>query len=147
MTTETTDQPEPAPEPRRDAFAEQPMPDEPQSDVRIELETGLILRERVRRVEAGGNIALLLTYTRLDPDGAVVLDQSGAPIIAPAHEVTLIGENVTRLGGGLDAAILAGREIAVARAADHFAGLEQISDLMVARLGSRASGVSAGQPG
>lgn len=135
MTTETDPQPEPPPEPRREPFVEAELPDEPVSDVRIELENGMALRERVRRVEAGGLVSLLLTYTRLDPDGNVMFDLTGAAIIAPAHEVALIGENVTRLGDNLEQAILAGREVAVARAADHFAGLAQISDLMATRLG------------
>lgn len=142
--TETTPQTDPAPEPRRETFTEEPMPDEPQSDARVETAGGMVLRERVRRVEAGGNVSLLLTYTRLDQDGAVQLDLTGAPIIAPAHEVALIGENVTRLGrGGLEEAVQAAREVGVARAVDHFAGFDQISDLMVARLGSRATDTSA----
>lgn len=125
---------EPAPEPRRETFKEARLKDEPASDVKVTA-GGMVLRERVKRFEAGRGRTFLFTYTRLDADGQVMLDEHGAPIISDTHEIAVDGEGATRAGpDGLAEAIKQGREVAVARAVDQFRGLEQLSDLFVGRI-------------
>jgi hypothetical protein len=126
---------EPAPEPRRAKFAEAKLPSEPKSDVKLTLESGMVLRERVQRVETGGATNLLLTFTKLDSSGRVERDASGDPIVSPAHEIAFIPENTAHLSDAAIAkALKDAREAAAARAEDHFKGMARISGLMASRL-------------
>lgn len=125
---------EPAPEPRRETFKEARLKGEPASDVKVTA-GGLMLRERVKRLQSGRNIAFIFTYTRLDAAGQVMLDEHGNPIVSDPHEIAVDGESATRAGpDGLAEAIKQGREVAVARAVDQFRGLEQLSGLFVGRI-------------
>lgn len=125
---------EPAPEPRREIFKEARLKGEPASDVKVTA-GGMVLRERVKRLQGGQNVTFLFTYTRLDADGQVMLDEHGDPIVSDPHEIAPDAEGATRAGPeGLAEAVKQGREIAVARAVDQFRGLEQLSDLFVGRI-------------
>lgn len=126
---------EPEPEPRRAKFSEAKLPAEPKSDVKLTLESGMVLRERIQRVDSGGATNLRVTFTRLDKNGQVERDGSGDPIVSPVHEIAFIPENTANLSAAeLAASLKHARETAAARAEDHFKGMERISGLMASRL-------------
>jgi len=131
----TTTQVEEAPEPRKESFKEKPLPDEPRSDVKIITESGLVLRERIKKLQNGTGISFLFTYTQLNDKDEVVLNNEGLPQISPGHELALIGEHVNRLDkSGLKKAIKDAREVAAGYAVEHFQGLSVLSELMASRL-------------
>lgn len=124
-----------SPEPRTKNFTEKKLPDEPRSDVQVIAECGMILRERVIRTHHGKDISFRFTYTRLDDDGNVMLDEHGSPIISDPHEVQPDAEGSVQLSPKqLADYIKLGRKVAVARAVDQFTGLERLSDLFVGRI-------------
>lgn len=124
-----------APAPDKLKFRETKLPEEPNSDVKLHTEDGMILRERVKRVLGDGNVSYQFTYTRLNENDNVVQDANGNPMIFRAHEISLMGENAERLGEeGVKDALKSAREIGAARARAHFKGLEIVGDLMASRL-------------
>lgn len=125
---------EAAPEPRREKFKEKPLPDEPRSDVKLAMAGGMTLRERVRRFHTDQGTVLAFTYTRLDKNGAVMRNVDGDPMVSPEHEVILIGENVARVRD-VNSLVEEGRQVAAARAVDHFNGIEQLTSVMIDRVG------------
>lgn len=128
MTT-TTELPV-VPEPRVETFTEEALPSEPKSDVKLVTASGMTLRERVRRIDTNHGVTLLFTYTQLDANGEVVLDTAGEPRISDPHEVSFDGEGFSRVGEeGVAASLQHGREVAVARAVDHFNGLAELAKL------------------
>lgn len=124
-------------EPRRESFRQiSKLQDEPKSDVALEA-GGMKLRERVKRIEGPHGISLIFSYARLAEDGGVESNGQGEPIISDPHEVQIPGE------AGLDKkavgeALKAGREVAVAKAVDFFAGLDalpaMLSELLTERV-------------
>jgi hypothetical protein len=131
----TTTSVDPSPEPRKEKFTEKPLPAEPKSDVKLVMEGGLTLRERVNRIARGTSVSYVFTYTKLDDDGNVVNDDYGDPIIPPPHEVVLAGDAATRLGAsGIKRELEAGRQVAAAQAVDHFNGLTMLPKLLADRL-------------
>lgn len=126
---------EASPEPRKEDFEEKLLPQEPRSDVKLVMDSGMVLRERVKRVESDTGCSLVFTYTRLDNNDEVMLNDYGQPMISFPHEVVLIGEHVNRhTSKQLQEAIKEGRKVAAARAVDHFTGLEKMADIMTSRL-------------
>ena len=126
-------------EPRREKFKEaSKLPDEPKSDITILTESGMRLRERVRKLLGPHGVSLIFTYTRLGAGGEVEAGPSGEPIISDPHEVIISAEDLGR--GGQDSmaeGLKQGREVAVARAADFFAGLDALPDALAAILTDR----------
>lgn len=109
------------PQPPRElaAFVEAPLPDEPATDVKITLDDGTVLRERMVRIETGVGFNLVFTSVRLDAAGKV------ASPVGPAFEMPFSGEQLDRLGTpeAVEASIRDGRRAAAAMSRDHFRGL------------------------
>lgn len=139
----------PAPQPpRRTRFREAKLQGEPETDRKITLlDEDMVLRERIVQTSDGRGVqssadavaptarSLTISLALLDAEGGVVRNSAGEVLIAPAHETLLIGENMARLGTqeAVAEAIKMEREVAAAKAADHFKGME----LMDAVLGDR----------
>lgn len=123
-----------APEPRRAAFREKPLNFEPNSDVQLVLDDGMILRERVIRTPTGEGLSLLFTYTRLDNNGNVITDINNKPMIFSGHEIALTGENLGKSSmEDIQESIKQQREVGAARAQDYFKGLDKMSDILTSR--------------
>lgn len=126
---------EQSPPPPREKFKEAALPAEPDSDVKLTTDSGMVLRERVARFDGEGCVTLQFTYTRLDENDAVMLDRNEAPMIFSAHDVVMMGEGVGRVGvEGIKSTVKMGREVGAARAVAHFEGLALLGDLMASRL-------------
>src|SRR5438128_8789140 len=109
-----------APEPRKENFTEAKLPEEPKSDVKMTLESGVVLRERIYKIEHGEGVTFAFTYTQLDADGNVIKTRSGQPLISPTHEVAFMGENAAKFSGSeINTQLREGRKVAAARAADY----------------------------
>lgn len=124
-------------EPRRETFKQvSKLPNEPASDVAIEA-GGFRLRERVRRINGPQGVSLIFTYTRLI-DGNVEMMEDGRPIITDPHEVVIFAEDMVRVGSeATKSSLLHGREVAVARAVDHFKGLDALPSRLAEFLAER----------
>lgn len=121
---------EPQPPRARAKFKEAKLPKEPKSDVKITLDDGTVLRERMKKVESDHGYSLVLTNVRLDENDAVTTAPS------PAHEVVFSGETLARLGSveAIQNAIDVAREEAAALARDHFKGLEMGQQVIASRI-------------
>ena len=130
---------EPAPEPRREKFKQvSKLPTEPRSDIAIETEQGIVLRERVQKVTSPHGVSLIFTFTRLNKEGEVMTDSEGKALVTDPHEVVLTAEDVIRVGAEeVEESLKIGREVAVARAVNHFKGLEKLPSMLTDILASR----------
>lgn len=122
-------------EPKRAAFTEKKLPDEPASDVKLELDDGTVLRERVVRSQSNHGYTFRFTHTKLDKEGNVALAGNGEPLLPHSHELCLQGEEAARLGPkGVREAVKREREVAAAKARDFFKGLVEIDKVLAGRV-------------
>lgn len=124
-------QSEPQPPRERADFKEASLPKEPKSDVKLTLDDGTILRERMRKIPSeNGGYSLVLTSVKLDKKDVVSSE------VAPPHEIVLTGEALARLGSPekIREAIDDARKEAAAAARDHFRGLEMGEQVLAERL-------------
>lgn len=124
------------------------MDGEPGTDVRIVLDDGLELRERIVVQAASAETVTttapnpaptLVSYTvsnaLLGPGGEVVLNDEGQPKIASRHELVLSAEAAGRLGTpeAVQGAVDEARRIAAAKARMEFVGMDLLSEVLGAR--------------
>ena len=127
----------PGADPQRVKFRETRLKDGGK-DLRLELDDGTVLRERFVRVDrprenvhsnavdvAPVGFSVLISNALLGNGDEVARDASGSVRIAPVHEVVFTGEALARLGSAeaVAAAMQAAREVAAAKAAEHFRGM------------------------
>lgn len=111
------------------------IPGEPATDVRIVLESGLELRERMVEVDTNADAALrpgaaptarsFVISNALLKDGQVALDGEGRPRLSSKHEIAFTNEALGRLGTkeAVQEAVDDARAIAAARAETEFRGM------------------------
>lgn len=121
----------------RIGFKEFKLSEKPKSDVKIRLDNGVVLRERMisQPVESGFNITI--SNALLDENDKVVKDGDGHRIVPPdaRHELRLEGVAVGRMTDAeLKNAIRHAREIAAAKAVDFFNGVDRAKSLLGDRI-------------
>ncbi len=141
----TRTEPPENPEPPRAVFKQtSTLPNEPKTDVRIELGSGEVFRERLVHVPLaiGGTVEdgfnLSISNALLEADGSVARDANGNYQIVPPdarHELRMTGQDMTAMGeAGVKAAIKHAREVAAAKARDYFNGMAIGQAILSSRL-------------
>lgn len=116
----------------RAVFTEAPLPNEPATDVKITLDDGTVLRERMVQIETDNGFSLVFTSVKLDAD-----DKVASPV-GPRFEMPLSGEQLARLGSAeaIQATIRSRREEVAAASRAHFKGLELAEEVLRRARGS-----------
>lgn len=126
-------------EPQRVGFKEiSDLPNEPKTDVLIELETGEKLRERMTRLPVEEGYSFSFSHALVDDDLAVAKNSDDSfKIVPPAarHEFILSGLDAGNMTADqIKDAVKVAREVGASKAKCYFAGMDEMASIFADRL-------------